>query len=142
MSGTRRTGRWKPGESGNPAGRPQGTSGISKLRASVGEHIPEVIEKLAEQAKAGDTGAARLLLERVLPAVKPVDYCFPIDIPGNTLTDQGKSVIGAISSGALSPGQGGALLSALGAMVRIAEGDEMRRRIEALEAKQLQSSRS
>lgn len=128
--------RWKPGESGNPKGRPALSISLAKLRSSVGEHVPEIIAKLAEQAKGGDTGAARLLLERVLPAVKPTDYSFPIDIPGTTLTDQGNSVIGAISSGVLSPGQGGALLTALGALVRIAEGDEMRRRIDALEAKQ------
>ena len=101
-----------------------------------------MIAKLAEQAKGGDTGAARLLLERVLPAVKPVDYAFPIDIPGTTLTDQGNSVIAAVASGALSPGQGGALLTAFGAMVRVAEGDEMRRRIEALEAKQTRAAHS
>ena len=57
------TAKWKPGQSGNPRGRKRGAGEVGKLRASIAEHVPEIIAKLVEQAKGGDAGAARLLLE-------------------------------------------------------------------------------
>jgi len=41
------------------------------------------------------------------------------------LTDKGKAVMNAIGAGEISPGQGAAMLSALGALVKIQEADEL-----------------
>ncbi len=35
-------GAWKPGESGNPKGRPLGVGEVSKLRAAIAERVPEL----------------------------------------------------------------------------------------------------
>lgn len=66
-------GRWQPGQSGNPNGRPPGSGAVAELRAGIAARVPEILSKLIDAAIAGDTQAARLLLERVLPPVKAVE---------------------------------------------------------------------
>ena len=43
-------------------------------------------------------------------------------------------MLGAVATGTLAPGQGAALLGAIGTLARVVEVDELERRIEALEA--------
>ena len=104
---------FKPGQSGNPRGRKPGTGEVSKLRASIAAHIPDIVAKLVESAKAGDAQAARLLLERVLPPMKAAEQPAPINLPSGTLSDQGRAVLAAAGGGDLSPGQAAQLLSVL-----------------------------
>jgi hypothetical protein len=125
---------WKPGQSGNPSGRPPGTSDIGRLRAAISEHLPEIIEQLVEKARGGDTQAARLLLERVLPPVKAIEATVELALPdGATLTEQGEAIVRAVAQGMLAPGQAGALLTGLGSIARLKEVDELTKRLEALE---------
>lgn len=127
---------WQPGQSGNPKGRPKGAGEVAKLRAAIGENIPAVLEVLTEKALAGDVASARLLLERALPAVKPVELAQPIAMPTEgTLTEQGRAVLGAVASGELSAAQGAQLVTAIGQLARLAEIDELEKRIAALEKK-------
>ncbi|MEJ7804336.1 MAG: DUF5681 domain-containing protein [Telluria sp.] len=125
---------WKPGQSGNPNGRPPGTSEVGRLRAAISEHLPEIIAQLVEKALAGDTQAARLLLERVLPPVKAIEATVELDLPvGASLTEQGEAIVRSVASGLLAPGQAGALLTGLGSIARLKEVDELTGRLEALE---------
>ena len=125
---------WKPGQSGNPNGRPPGTSEVGRLRAAISEHLPEIIAQLVEKARAGDTQAARLLLERVLPPVKAIEATVELDLPeGASLTEQGEAIVRSVAAGLLAPGQAGALLTGLGSIARLKEVDELTGRLEALE---------
>lgn len=127
-------GRWTAGESGNPQGRKAGTGEVAKLRASIAAHIPEIIAQLVLKAKEGDSQAARLLLERVLPPIKPVEEPVELELPhGEGLTSQGAAIVQAVADGMLAPSQGAQLLSGLGALARIKELDELERRITLLE---------
>jgi hypothetical protein len=126
---------WKPGQSGNPKGRPAGAGEIAKLRAGIAEHVPAIIQTLTTAALAGDVGAARLLLERVIPSLKPSEEATPLNLPAEgSLTEQGRAVVAAVAAGDVAIGQGAALLGSLGALAKLAEADELERRIEALEA--------
>ena len=127
-------GRWKAGESGNPKGRPPGAGEVAKLRAAIGEHVPEIINQLVAAARAGDIQAARLILERVLPPVKAIEQAQTIDLPDGTLTEQGRAVLRSVAAGELAPGQGAQLLAAIGTLGKIAGLDELAARITALEA--------
>ena len=126
---------WKPGQTGNPKGRPPGRSQITLLRESIASDVPEILAGLVTAAKAGDVQAARLVLERVLPPVKPMEQAIELELKGNTLTEQGRAVLSAVSAGALAPGQGSQLIAAIGALARVTEIDELTSRIEALEKK-------
>ena len=128
-------GSWKPGESGNPAGRARGAGDVGKLRASIAAHVPAIIDKLVEQAKAGDPGAARLLLERVLSPMKATEQAVTLALPVGSLADQGRALLAAAGSGGLAPGQAAQLLAGLGALAKLIETDELERRIAALEAR-------
>lgn len=130
----KKRGRWKPGESGNPNGRTPGSGEVAKLRASIAEHLPEIITRLVTQARAGDAQAARLLLERVLPPMKATEQPVELTLPPDAgLTAQGAAIVQAVAAGKLAPGQGAQLLTGLGAMGRIKEIDELEKRISLLE---------
>ena len=133
MSATKPPGRWKPGESGNPAGRTPGSGEIAHLRASIAKHVPDIITWLVEAAKAGDAGAARLLLERVIPPIKATEQAVQVDMPDASLTGQGRAVLFAAGAGNLSPGQAAHWLSGLGALAKLVESDELAARVAALE---------
>lgn len=124
---------WQKGQSGNPGGRSPGTGEVARLRAQIAEHLPEIIEKQVELAKGGDSQAARLLLERVIPPMRPVEGAAPIDMVEGSLTEQGRAVFAALASGALAPTQGAAVITALGGLAKIMETDELARRVAALE---------
>ena len=70
--------QWAKGQSGNPRGKPAGSGAVQKLRAALEGDIPEILAALAAQAKAGDVGAARLILDRVLPPLKAVEQ--PVEL--------------------------------------------------------------
>jgi len=59
-----------------------------------------------------------------------------ITLPDGSLTDQGRAVLTAVAAGALAPGQGSQLITAIGALARVAEIDELTARITSLEEKQ------
>lgn len=126
---------WKPGQSGNPKGRPAGTGEVAKLRAAIADRVPELLSKLMAQALAGDTAAARLLLERAIAPLKAAEQPQALTLPDGTLTGQGRAVLASVAAGELAPGQGAALLGAIGTLARVAEVDELTARITALEEK-------
>lgn len=126
--------RWQPGQSGNPNRRPPGTGEIAKLRASIAERVPDILAKLNELATAGDVQAARLLLERALPPAKAVELPVELALPEGRLSEQARQVLAAAAGRALPPDQAASLIAALAAVARITETDELRDRIERLEA--------
>ena len=127
--------RWKPGQTGNPKGRPPGQSEITRLRASLAGDVPEILAGLVMAAKGGDVQAARLILERILPPVKAIEQAVELQLPTDgTLTAQGRAVLSAVAGGDLAPTQGAALLGAIGTLARVTEIDELTARIAALEA--------
>jgi hypothetical protein len=129
-------GGWKPGQSGNPKGKPRGSGEVQKLRAAIGKHVPKILEKLVAAAEGGDVQAARLVLERVIPPMKATEPTQRIPIaPKATLADQGRAVLAAVAAGQLAPGQGAQLLTAIGTLGKIVEIDELERRLAALEAR-------
>ncbi len=131
----KRPGRWKPGESGNPAGRKPGTGEVSKIRAAIAERVPELLAAMMARALDGDVGAARLLLERAVAPLKAAEQPQALSLPDGTLTDQGRAVLVAVAAGELAPGQGAQLLAAIGTLAKVSEVDELTARITALEEK-------
>jgi len=126
--------RFKPGQSGNPSGRTPGHGEIAKLRQMLSVHVPEIIEQVIAAAKGGDLQAARLVLEKVIPSVKPMELPVALQLPtGGSLTEQGRAVIAAVSEGELSPANGAQLIAAIGGLARVAEIDELSARIAKLE---------
>ena len=129
----KKPGTWHAGESGNPKGKAPGTGALQRLRAGLDQHLPDILTALVEAAKAGDVTAARVILDRVLPSLKPNEQPIVLDLAGDTLTDQGRAVLSAVAAGVLAPAQGSQLIAAIGALARVAEIDELTTRITKLE---------
>lgn len=127
---------WVPGRSGNPAGRPKGKGFAGQTREALGDRLPEVLKAVTDAALGGDMTAARIILDRVLPTLKPLELPLPpIAVPtGATLAQQAGAVMEAATRGDISPGQAAQLVGAVAALAKIIETDELQRRIEALEA--------
>jgi hypothetical protein len=104
---------WRKGTSGNPRGRPLGTNEIGRLRAALAEHVPAIIEAMVAAAKGGDTAAARLVLERAIPALRPEEL--PVSLEGfaGNRTQLIAATIQAIANGKLDMARGGRLIAVL-----------------------------
>ena len=126
---------WKPGQSGNPKGRPAGTGEVGKLRAAIAKRVPDLLDAMMARALDGDVGAARLLLERAIAPLKAIEPTQALALPDGTLTAQGRAVLRSVADGVLAPSQGAALLGAIGTLARVTELDELESRIAALEAR-------
>lgn len=129
-------GRWKPGESGNPKGRTPGTGEVAAIRAAIADRVPDLMAAMMIRALDGDVGAARLLLERAVAPLKAAEQPQTMNLPDATLTDQGRAVLASVAAGELAPGQGAALLGAIGTLARVTELDELTARITKLEEQQ------
>jgi len=126
------TPKFKPGVSGNPAGRPKGQHPAHKLRNAIVESMPQIIENLVNLAKNGDVQAAKVLLDRVCPPLKP--QAMPISLPVNgSLAEQGGEIIKATMSGQIPPDIGSQLITALAHQAKIVEIDDVIKRLEVLE---------
>lgn len=124
---------FRKGQSGNPAGRKPGTvTTPTKIRQQIDAAFPNILQKVIEQAENGDMTAAKILIDRICPTLKPQSIPIRINIGGN-LSETGGNILDATLSGQISPDTGAALISALSHQVKILEADEILRRLAALE---------
>src|SRR5689334_18199900 len=63
-------GRFVKGHSGNPRGRPAGTSKLQRLMQRMIDESDGILSTMLDKAKEGDVGAAGLILSRVSPPLK------------------------------------------------------------------------
>lgn len=128
--------KFKPGQSGNPAGKQKGTKDKrTALRELLQPHAADLVKKAVDLALAGDTTALRICVDRIIPAVKAKDA--PISLSGlsGSLADQGRTVLDALAAGELTPDEASAVMGVISAQARIIEVDELEKRIAALEGR-------
>ena len=131
------TKKFKAGVSGNPKGRPKNKTAATLLRKSIIDDMPDIILKLVEQAKNGDTAAAKILLDRCCPALKPQAMAISLPVNG-TLEEQGGEIIKATLSGQIPPDIGAQLISALSNQGKLIELQELTQRVEKLEINRIE----
>ena len=140
---------FQKGQSGNPAGNPAGkppgarnraTTAVEALLSGEGEAITR---KVIELAKAGDTTALRLCLERIAPVRKgrPVTFPLPaIETTGDVVKAIG-AVATAMSIGTLTPEEALTVASVIELRRKAIETHEWNERLTALEAKAAETGR-
>lgn len=126
------TPKFKPGQSGNPAGRPKDKTPATLLRKSIVNEMPEIVKTLVDLAKNGDVQAAKVLLDRVCPPLRP--QALPIEVEmGDTLPNTGGNILSAILSGDIPPDIGSILIKALTDQGKLIELQEIAERLKRLE---------
>ena len=132
-------GRFLPGKSGNPMGRPKGARNRSTMAAlALLEGEAEALtRKAVDLAMGGDLSALRLCLERILPTAK--DRLIPAgcielpDLAPGNVAQAIAAVVHAVAGGCLLPSDGQVLSSLLEAHRKAVEVEDIERRISALE---------
>lgn len=138
QSRIRHPGQFKPGQSGNPSGRPATASNALRKRAA--EVAPEIIELLLEAARGGDVAASRALLDKVLPNIKPTAAPVSVELaPESGLAGTAWSLVSAAAAGAIPPDVAAQLVQAVGTLARVVEVADLEDRLKALEAAHGQS---
>jgi len=132
-------GHFKPGQSGNPAGKPKGARHKTTLaiEALLEGDAEAITRKAIEMAKGGDATAIRMCLERLAPPRKDAAVCFTLP-PIKTISDAveaSSALLAAIADGDVTPDEGSRIMSLLTSHKVLVETGEFERRLEALEAK-------
>jgi len=127
------SGRFTKGNRASP-GRPPGRGVVAELREKLAQDVDKVISIVREQALAGDPQAIRILLDRVLPSLRPVELPTPLDLPEGNLAHQAHAVVQAVAAGDIAASQAAQIISALGGVAKIVETTDLLDRIEKLEA--------
>ncbi|KDE41361.1 hypothetical protein ADINL_0041 [Nitrincola lacisaponensis] len=127
------SGKWLPGQSPNPKGRP--TTATAELKRQLSKHGEAVVQTVLDAALAGDLTACKLVLDRLSPPLKAVAALVSVSLPDDAgLAGTARAFVDAAASGKIPPDVAGQLVTAVASLARIVEIDELTRRIEALEA--------
>ena len=119
---------FKAGVSGNPTGKKPGCGRLQKLRQGLEKDLPGILATLTTQALAGDPQAAKLILDRCLPALRPETRQ---SAPAPTDPD---GILRAVETGLIGIDSAVALMNLAALRIKIAEGEELLSRVDALEA--------
>ena len=128
-------GKFAKGNKASP-GRPPGRGKVAELREKLAQDVDAVIGIVRAQALAGDPQAIRILLDRVLPSLRPVELPTPMDLPEGSLAHQAHAVVQAVADGDIAPSQAAQIITALGGVAKIIETTDLLDRITKLEEKQ------
>jgi hypothetical protein len=130
---------FRPGQSGNPDGRPVGarhkvTRAIEALLE--GEH-EMLTRKAIDMALAGDTVAMRLCLDRLAPPRKdaPISFALPPIRSAADTVEASSALLDAVASGDVTPDEAGRVMALLSAHKALVETGDLETRITALEGK-------
>lgn len=123
------------GQSGNPTGRPKGSLNKKTLVCKALDEASEAVtQSVIAKAKEGDMYAARLVLERIKPPLRPQSERVQFDLDAQApLTAQGQQVLAAVAAGELDPETGKLLVDCLHSFAGLRQVDEFAGRLQALE---------
>ena len=129
---------FRPGQSGNPAGRPKGSRHAALLALdAIGEAAAkDVLETVINAAKGGDARSAEIILRRLWPERKGRTIALDLPVletPADLVRATG-AVAGAVADGTITPEEGVAVASVMEIHRKAIETQDLEARLAALEA--------
>lgn len=128
-------GQWRPGQSGNPAGRPRGSKNRrTQLAEELEEQGSAVATRVVQAALAGDMQAASIVMQRICPPLRAQTerVSFPLNVRA-PLADQAQEILSAVAEGHIDPETGRNLINCLATVAGLLQTDELAKRLELLE---------
>lgn len=131
--------RFQPGKVANPRGRPVGSVGVkTKLKQKLEENVGGILDKMIALAMEGDAAAATLVVNRVLPVLRPqsekVQFVLNVD---ESISHQVGQVLIAISKGEVAADVGKKIMESIMMLQQARTQEDIVKRIEALEAEKV-----
>lgn len=128
---------FRKGQSGNPAGRPQGSRNRASLAADrlLDGESETITRKAIDLAKAGDASALRLCMDRICPPRKDrfIEFTLPpISKPADAAQALNAIAV-AIAAAELTPSEADHLAGVVQKIASVYETAELEARIAALE---------
>ena len=129
---------WKPGQSGNPRGKPKGARhrATQLAEAMIGAEAEGVIRKVIEGALAGDTVCLRLVMERIAPPAKEKPAA--LRLPSIKTIDDTVTALATVAEqfgdGAILASEAATAVTLIDACRKALETQDLERRVAALEA--------
>jgi hypothetical protein len=136
----RSRGKFAPGHSGNPKGRPRGSRNRTSALCSdlLSASASAIFEKVITLAKTGDTVALKLCVDRLLPIRaardRAVELVLPVAACAADLVAATAVVIERAAAGEITLSEAREFMALLDAQRRAIETGDLAVRIEALEA--------
>ena len=136
-AGKQRGRPFKKGQSGNPAGRPDGSR--QKVSLAIEELLDGEADKLTRKAVdlalEGDTTALRLCLERLCPPRKdrPISFDLPPVTNSTDALAAMSALLTAVAQGEVTPSEAQTVATVIEAHRRVIECEDHERRLQALE---------
>lgn len=126
---------WKPGQSGNPAGKPKGSPSLRWFTEHIKHKKIEIVDRVVELAMHGNEKAMELVVTRMIPAYQPSDDHVELDgyKEATTRSDKARIVSDGIGAGTVTPNQGVVIMTVLEKAAKIQEVDDLAVRMEAIE---------
>lgn len=109
--------KYKPGQSGNPHGKPKGTlNNKTRWLQLLESHADELVEKAIELAESGDTNILRFCLERIIPKAKDnfINLSLPKELNKSaTLQEVSNTIFRDMADQKITPEQAKTLMDVL-----------------------------
>lgn len=128
----RKDGTFSPGTSGNPSGRPK--SANAELRQRLDKDGEKIVQAVIDQALEGDMTAAKMILDRILPPLRPTAAPFTVPLPPKaSQSETAQAILSAAAQGHIPVDIASQLITATANLARINELEELKPRLETLE---------
>jgi len=114
-------GRFKPGVSGNPAGRPKGILNVStRFRRMLDDRADDIVRIVVEKALSGDMDALQLAFPRLIAMPRAVDQPVSLTVPADPIK-AANEIVRAALAGELSADVAERLISVLRTSAELAK---------------------
>ena len=129
--------KFKPGQSGNPRGRPKGALNKTTMlaKALLDGQAEELVQALINKAIGGNVYALRLAIERLIPISRERAVSLPRSnaTTSQQITDALQGILDAVGTGEITPGEAQKLSAILENKRKAIETAMLEERIAALE---------
>jgi hypothetical protein len=129
--------RFQKGQSGNPVGRRPGSRNKATflIEQLLGDATKDITEKAIELAKAGDSTALRLCMDRIIPARRDRHIAFKLpklEKPVDAVA-AAAAVVEAVAAAELTPSEAAEMMKLVEGYTKILEAEDHEQRLRALD---------